>query len=130
MNKICSLFICTFVSIFIFASPLAAEQLLTKVSDILANPAAYKGKKINVNGIYTGWKNAPSAPPISRSDWVICDSNKKGIYCTGMLPQDPETFEPPKYGDKIGVLAEVLVSDEKIPYLKVLDFMPIAKNIF
>lgn len=122
-----------FLSFFLFivCSVLNADTTLnTSIKEILDSPKAYIGKTVNISGIFTGWKNAPSAPPISRSDWVICNEDNKGIYCAGKMPQDPETSEPPKYGDKISLLAEVCFSDEtELPYLIVLDIMPIKKPV-
>lgn len=130
MKKICLLFLSLFLLLLSSVSAFASNGKETDILEILNNPTKYIGKKVAVTGNYTGWKNAPSAPPVSRSDWVVCDNSGKGIYCAGRLPQDPSTSEPPKIGNKISLLAEVCFSeDTNMPFLKVLDIMPIKKPV-
>ncbi|MCK9457252.1 MAG: hypothetical protein PHF08_11665, partial [Candidatus Riflebacteria bacterium] len=58
-----------------------AAPLQPLITDILNAPNKFVGKEVSVSGFYSGWKNAPGAPPVSRSDWVISNSAKQGIYC-------------------------------------------------
>lgn len=130
MKKICLLFMGLFMFLLSIVPTFATNNVETSILELLNNHKKFIGKKVTVTGNYTGWKNAPSAPPVSRSDWVICDDKNKAIYCTGKIPQDPATSEPPKYGNKITLLAEVYFSEEtNMPFLRVLEIMPTKKSI-
>ncbi len=104
-----------FVSI---SSSLFAESLSATVNEIKSNPAIYNNKEVTVSGFFSIWKNAPGAPPISRSDWVICDGNKNGLYCVGTMPSDEETGELQPYWKPIDVTGIVMIKDDE-PFIKV-----------
>lgn len=100
-----------------------AAPLQPLITDILNAPNKFVGKEVSVSGFYSGWKNAPGAPPVSRSDWVISNSAKQGIYCVGRMPQDDETGEMLPYWKAITVKASVMLSKhDKTPYLKVISW--------
>lgn len=91
----------------------AAEGLATPINEIIKNPAAYEGKYVSITGHYSGWKNAPGSPPVTRSDWVLCDKDKNAIYCTGLMPQDQTTGTTPAFWKPLNVLAQVKCVDGK-----------------
>ncbi len=97
-----------------------AQELLPQIKDIISNPSEYEGKTVSVTGFFSGWKNAPGAPPVSRSDWVICDASKNGIYCYGQMPSDEETGEIDSYWAPIRVLGVLKIVDQK-PYIEVIE---------
>jgi hypothetical protein len=71
----------------------------TKIGDVLANPAKYQFDLVTVIGEYRGWQGEGTAPPVTRSDWVIKDDTGL-IYVTGLLPG----FDPV---EDIGLILEV-----------------------
>jgi hypothetical protein len=84
----------------------------TKIGDILANPLKYQFGLVTVIGEYRGWQGEGTAPPITRSDWVIKDDTGL-IYVTGLLPG----FDPV---EGIGLILEVsgmVMVKEGIPYI-------------
>ncbi len=91
----------------------AVEELVTPISDLVKNPAAFEGKFVSVTGHYSGWQNAPGSPPVTRSDWVLCDDDRNAIYCTGLIPQDKETGTNPVFWKPMNVLAQVKIADGK-----------------
>ncbi len=111
-------FLLTLIVLMTLVTTSPAEELLTPIADIIANPAMFTGKFVSVYGHYSGWKNAPGSPPVSRSDWVLCDENSRAIYCTGAIPQDPETGAPETFWRPLSILATVKVANG-MPYLEV-----------
>ena len=103
-----------------FSCSLYAEELFATVNDLNAKPDFYKGKTVKVSGFFSVWKNAPGAPPVSRSDWVLCNGEKKGIYCTGSMPCDEETGEIESYWKPIDVVGVVEVKDN-VPFIRVIE---------
>jgi hypothetical protein len=85
----------------------SAEELITPISELIRNPAAFEGKFVSVTGHYSGWQNAPGSPPVTRSDWVLCDDERNTVYCTGLIPQDSETGSSPAFWKPMNVLAQV-----------------------
>ncbi len=102
----------------LFSGSLYAESIVATISGLKNNPEAYKGKEITISGFFSVWKNAPGAPPVSRSDWVICDKDKNGIYCTGSMPCDEETGELEAYWKPIDVKGIVEIKDDQ-PFIRV-----------
>jgi len=129
MNK-SRLFYClmAIVILLAFSTTATAEELLTPIADIIANPENYSGKFVSVYGHYSGWKNAPGSPPVSRSDWVLCDENNKAIYCTGTIPQDTETGAPETFWRPLSILATVKVANG-MPYLEVKQLKAIKPGV-
>jgi len=105
-----------------------AGELFTPITDILASPDSYVNKFVSVYGHYSGWKNAPGSPPVSRSDWVLCDDNNKAIYCTGAMPQDPETGAPETFWRPLTILATVKMANG-MPYLEIKQLKAITSNV-
>ncbi|PKN96730.1 MAG: hypothetical protein CVU43_19240 [Chloroflexi bacterium HGW-Chloroflexi-5] len=101
-----------------FSTTAPAEELFTPIADIIANPTVFANRFVSVYGHYSGWKNAPGSPPVSRSDWVLCDENNQAIYCTGAIPQDAETGAPETFWRPLSILAAVRVANG-MPYLEV-----------
>ena len=99
----------------VFCSTSFASEIFTSVDEILANPINFANKFVSVKGNYTGWKNGTGRPPVTRSDWVI-SGKSKGIYCTGILPQN---MNPVGQTKPICVLAIVKMGENNIPYLEV-----------
>lgn len=128
MNKRYSKLVFAFLFLVLSASSVFAEDVYTKISEIIANPATFEGKNVTVEGFFSVWKNAPGAPPISRSDWVICDGNKKGIYCNGTMPSDEETGELAPYWQPLNVLGTVMMHEGK-PYISVISTKIAPKKI-
>ncbi len=117
------------VSILINLTPsFAAPELVTPINELLKNPAAFEGKYVSVTGRYSGWKNAPGSPPVSRSDWVLCDEEKNAVYCTGMIPQDEQNGAPPPFWKPINVLAQVKCADGR-PFLVVAEAKILSLDI-
>ncbi|KAF1079745.1 MAG: hypothetical protein GQF41_3862 [Candidatus Rifleibacterium amylolyticum] len=111
-----------------FSTTATAEELFTPIADIIASPDNYSGKFVSVYGHYSGWKNAPGSPPVSRSDWVLCDENNKAIYCTGTIPQDAETGAPETFWRPLSILATVKVANG-MPYLEVKQLKAIKPGV-
>ncbi len=88
----------------------AMDELVTPISDLMKNPATFEGKFVSVTGHYSGWQNAPGSPPVTRSDWVLCDDDRNAIYCTGLFPQDEETGTTPLFWKPMNVLAQVKIA--------------------
>ncbi len=105
-----------------------AEELITPVSELLKNPKQFEGKFVTVSGRYSGWKNAPGSPPVTRSDWVLCDEDKNAIYCTGLMPQDSQTGETPIYWKPMNVLAQVKIAEGR-PFLQVAEAKALTLNV-
>ena len=109
------LMLCLFISI---SGSLLANSVAATITEIKSNPAIYNNKEVTVSGFFSVWKNAPGAPPISRSDWVICDKDKNGLYCVGTMPTDDETGELQPYWKPIDVTGVVMVKDDA-PFIRV-----------
>ena len=76
--------------------PVNATRLTAILAEILAHPDSFKDRQVEVIGYFRGWdllKEAPGAPPLTRSDWVIADDSG-AIYVTGGVPQglDPSSL--------------------------------------
>lgn len=128
MNKTFSKLMFALLFLVLTTSSLFAEDVYTRITDITANPAAFEGKNVTIEGFFSVWKNAPGAPPISRSDWVICDGNKKGIYCNGTMPADEETGELAPYWQPLNVLGTVKLHEGK-PYISVISTKIATKKV-
>ncbi len=100
----------------IFSTSVYADSLVVTISSLKSNPEIYIGKNVKVTGFFSIWKNAPGAPPISRSDWVICDKEKNGLYCNGAMPCDEETGEIESYWKQIDVEGIFDIKDNQ-PYI-------------
>ncbi len=126
-RSIC-LYLITVLALFVSSSVYAGDNLFTPISKILENPDEFHGDFVSVSGFYSGWKNAPGSPPVSRSDWVLCDKDKNAIYCTGKLPQNPETGAPEAFWKPMTVLAKVKNANG-MPYLEVAEVKALAYRV-
>lgn len=116
------------IALILITGSLSAEELFTPIAQLLKAPEQFTDKFVTVSGYYSGWKNAPGSPPVSRSDWVLCDDDKNAIYCTGIIPQDAETGAMETYWKPLNVLAQVKIADGR-PFLKVAEIKSLAVNI-
>lgn len=68
---------------------------LPSIRDGVQNAAAFEGKTVYITATYRGWRPNPSdpntrpGPPVTRSDWAICDSTGC-MYVTGGGSLDPD----------------------------------------
>ena len=113
-------YIFVFLMIALSCNVVFADSIFVKISDLRDNPDSYVGKTVSINGFFSIWKNAPGAPPVSRSDWVICDANKNGIYCVGSMPSDEETGELEPYWKPIDVTGVVEMKDNQA-FIRVIE---------
>lgn len=111
MKKTLLGFMIALFAILIINSSLYADFINATVAEIKSNPALFNNKQVKVSGFFSVWKNAPGAPPVSRSDWVLCDSTKNGIYCVGSMPSDEETGELEPYWKALNVSGVVETKD-------------------
>lgn len=113
----------------VVSSAVFASDVSPKITEIMENPKAYMGQTVSLTGFFSLWKNAPGAPPISRSDWVLCDANKHGIYCNGPMPMDEETGEIESYWKPIIVLGKIEANDEGKPYVSVTSTAIVERKV-
>lgn len=68
---------------------------LPNIREGVRNAAAFEGKTVYVTATYRGWRPSPNdantrqGPPVTRSDWAICDSTGC-MYVTGGGSLDPD----------------------------------------
>jgi len=87
----------------------------TTIKTIIQNPNNYEGKQVIVSGNFKGWKGSCfSAPPVTRSDWMIEDEGQC-IYVSGDLPGGLDAMKPS--GEEITIEATVKVDQKGKPYL-------------
>jgi hypothetical protein len=116
------------LSMFLLVSFAAHAEIFTPIENILDEPEKYSDVFVTVKGKYFGWKKAPGYPPVTRSDWVICDNEENSIYCTGKLPQFFDPMSGSSLGKPITLLACVRVKNNR-PYLKVEEIRPLDLKI-
>ena len=64
------------------------------VREAIAHIGGLAGRKVQISGTYRGWQsnggeaNTKGGPPVTRSDWVICDATGC-MYVTGPSNLDP-----------------------------------------
>lgn len=64
------------------------------IRDLLQEPARYEGRQMTLSCVFKGWKGAcRSAPPVSRSDWMIEDETGC-LYVHGPLPYGLDPLQP------------------------------------
>jgi hypothetical protein len=94
----------------------ACQQALpteVTVGDIRANPGAYEGKVVSIEGKYQGWKAGFGSPPVTRSDWLVQDATG-WLYVTGK----PAGLDPlGDVGRPIKVIGLVSITEDGEPYL-------------
>lgn len=99
-------------------------QLTHVIGPILANPDKWLGQNVRIVGYYEGWDvfgSAGTAPPLTRSDWVVRDESG-AMYVGGGNPVDSLDVSPSEKveGVLLSLFAEVRVTDGGQPYLWVL----------
>ena len=89
------------------------------LAELVAQPAAWRGRSVTVRGQFAGWVGGcEGPPPRSRSDWMLVDA-KSCIYVSGPVPQG--LAAPPdmaSYGRAVTVHAQVELTDDGRPYLR------------
>lgn len=64
------------------------------IQDLLQNPARYEDRRVTLPCVFKGWKGScRSAPPISRSDWMVEDETGC-LYVHGPLPYGLDPLHP------------------------------------
>jgi len=95
------------------------------VEEILAEPAKYRGKLVDVTGVYAGWAGTAEAPPpVTRSDWLLRGKTGAEIYVTGAAPPAPPTMAGKLI---VRVIGTVEVKDGK-PYIRAVSVETIAST--
>jgi hypothetical protein len=84
-----------------------------------------KDRKVQICGVYKGWKpdpddpNTAQGPPVTRSDWVVCDATGC-IYVTG-----PSKLSPTEsVGARVAVVGLLRKTDKGQVYLILDTFAP------
>lgn len=119
-------------ALYIDAMP-AGKPTEASVADILSDPLGWANKLVTIAGEYTGWQADPfslattSGPPMTRSDWTICDATGS-IYCTAdELRASPMTLQPyTDLGRRIQVIGTVRLAKKGFPYLRVREIKALA----
>ncbi len=88
------------------------------VADAIKNYSSLAGRTVEIDCIYKGWKpnpedeNTKDGPPVTRSDWAVCD-NTGCIYVTGAGGLDPVE----DFGTEISLLGQLKKSENGQIYL-------------
>ena len=95
-------------------SPSPTPPSKTSIAFIRAEPAAYEGRVITIEGKYQGWKGGfGEKPPETRSDWLVEDDTG-WIYVTGK----PSGLDPiDDVGHPIKITGIVKITRDGEPYL-------------
>jgi len=71
-----------------------AALIPVTIKEAISNYAGLAGKRVSISAIYRGWSpdpgdpNTKDGPPISKSDWAICDGSGC-MYVVGTVDLDP-----------------------------------------
>jgi hypothetical protein len=101
-------------------------ELTMVVGPVLTAPADYAEKDITITGYYRGWDllhEADTAPPVTRSDWVIKDSSGAIYISAGSGSEVPEGLKPNSVGDTDTVLEVrgiVHIAGDGSPFIQAL----------
>ena len=94
------------------------------IGSIVAEPFAFEGQDIMIVGYYRGWDllhEANTAPPVTRSDWVIKDSTGAIYISARSEAKVPEGLRPDSLQD-MGIILKikgiVRVTKEGQPYME------------
>lgn len=100
------------------------ETIARVIGSIIAEPSTFEGQDVTVIGYYRGWdllQEANTAPPITRSDWVIKDSTGAIYVSAASEAEVPEELSPSSLEDS-GTILEVRgivrVTDWGQPYIE------------
>jgi hypothetical protein len=98
-------------------------QLTDIVGTIIATPNMFKDQEINIIGFYRGWDllhEVNISPPITRSDWVIKDTNGAIYVNANSIAKLPDGLNPGSLEDTnamLKVTGIVHVTNEGQPYI-------------
>jgi hypothetical protein len=102
-----------FLALLLMAACQQALPTEATIGDIRANPGAYEGKVVAIEGKYQGWKAGFGSPPVTRSDWLVQDATG-WLYVTGK----PAGLDPlGDVGRPIKVIGLVSITKDGEPYL-------------
>lgn len=115
----CILFSALLVFLLACGSLSSAEEveIFTPLSTILQEPQRFLQDFVTVKATFRGWRNAPGAPPVTRSDWVIQGTDGATLYVTGMMPDNLRPDDPTAQGKQITILGQVRSGPDGRPYL-------------
>ena len=91
--------------------PLTVSEIVKRVNEL-------EGRRVRIDGTFKGFQpdpndpNIKNGPPITRSDWAVCDSTGC-MYVTGPVALDTEK----DVGSKISVIGKVKMTDKGQIYL-------------
>jgi hypothetical protein len=114
MLKIYPLLVCFILFIFSCHSARDSAEVvgIVNLSAVAKKSAKYVGEKINMEGVYLGWKHANCQFPasfiseqITRSDWAFSDG-KRCCYITGGIPAGLESSPENPVPIKLTVLVK------------------------
>jgi len=100
--------------------PLAPEEKETvaplTIGKITADPSAFEGKKIVLEGRFRGWNGkCESSRPLTRSDWILEDETGC-IYVTGKVQSSLSPMAPK--GERISVSGTVKTGPSGKPLVR------------
>lgn len=104
-----------------------AANVPMNISDVITNADHLMGRRVSIAATYQGFQpkvtnpNVSDGPPVTRSDWTICDSTGC-MYVTGSTHLDPEK----DVGRKVNVTGNVHRTPKGQIYL-VLTTVTVAK---
>ena len=84
-------------------------ELTKTVGSIIAEPFAFEGQEITIVGYYRGWDllhETNTAPPVTRSDWVIKDATGAIYISANSEVKVPEELRPDSLQDT-GIILRV-----------------------
>lgn len=99
------------------------------VQDILSDPRAYLGRKVELVGEFHGWQGGLTScpPPVTRGDWLVGDGGAY-IYATGPFPEGLSPWDEGSIGRSITVVGTVRLREDPgagpCPYIEVEEAWP------
>jgi hypothetical protein len=99
-------------------------QLTETLGSVIAEPLSFKGQDITVVGYYRGWDllhETNTAPPVSRSDWVIKDLTGAIYVSANSEAEVPEGLNPSSLENISAILrvkGGVRVTEAGQPYIE------------
>jgi len=101
------------------------KQLTGIIASIADSPISFDGQTVTITGYYRGWDllhEANTAPPVTRSDWVIKDGSG-ALYVSAISEVNVDGLNPGSYEDTtviMTVIGVVHVIAEGQPYLEAI----------
>ncbi|HDH96111.1 MAG TPA: hypothetical protein ENF73_00100 [Proteobacteria bacterium] len=98
----------------------------TPIKDIRANPDAFVGRWVLIEGEYEGWdfnKRLKEGPPVTRSDWVVYDGTGAMYVSSHRACARVKRSMPliEQVGQKLTMCAKVAKSDRGQLYLECVE---------